>query len=48
LAAVPFIPRMLKKRRELRPKRRLSPRQLKRLILEHRISLRELSEHANS
>lgn len=47
-AAVPLIPRMLRKRRLLRSKRRLSPRQLRRLILENRISLRELSEHANS
>jgi hypothetical protein len=38
---------MLRKRRLLRDKRRLSPRQMRRLLLAHRISLRELSEQAN-
>jgi GT2 family glycosyltransferase len=43
-AALPMIPRMLRKRR--RVLRRLSARQVKDLILRHRISLKELSEQA--
>jgi len=41
--ALPLIPKMLWKRRALREKRRLNPRQLKRLLLSYRIPLRELS-----
>jgi hypothetical protein len=38
------LPKTFLKRRRLRPLRRLSPSQLRRLLLQHRISLRELSE----
>jgi hypothetical protein len=47
LSAIPLIPTMLRKRRALRPLRKLSPRQIRALLLAHRISLKELSEHAN-
>lgn len=46
LAALPWIPAMLRKRRCFRPKRRLTPSQLRSLLLRHRISLREISEQA--
>ncbi|MGH9593055.1 MAG: glycosyltransferase family 2 protein [Bryobacteraceae bacterium] len=46
VSAVPMIPAMLRKRRAFRPKRRLTPRQIRRLLKSHRISLRELSEQA--
>ena len=46
LSALPLIFSMLRKRRAFRPKRRLSPRQIRRLLLQHRISLREISEQA--
>ena len=46
-AALPLIPAMLRKRRALRPKRRLTGRQMRRLLLGFRIGLRELSESAN-
>jgi len=45
--AIPLIPTMLRKRRALRPKRRLTGRQIRRLLLANRIGLRELSESAN-
>ena len=45
--AVPLIPTMLHKRRALRPKRRLTGRQIRKLLLANRIGLRELSESAN-
>jgi GT2 family glycosyltransferase len=45
--AAPRIPAMLRKRRALRPKRRLTGRQIRRLLLANRIGLRELSESAN-
>jgi len=45
--AIPRIPAMLRKRRELRGKRRLTPRQIRKLLLANRIGLRELSESAN-
>jgi len=45
--AVPLIPPMLRKRRALRSKRRLTGRQIRRLLLANRIGLRELSESAN-
>jgi GT2 family glycosyltransferase len=47
-SAIPLIPAMLRKRRALRPLRRLSPRELRTLLLAHRIPLRELSQEANS
>jgi len=46
VSAVPLIPTMLRKRRAFRPKRRLSSRQIRRLLMFHRISLRALSEQA--
>ncbi|MCS7316282.1 MAG: glycosyltransferase family 2 protein [Bryobacterales bacterium] len=46
LAALPLIPRMLLKRHKLRRVRRLNDAQLKRLILQHRIRLSELTERA--
>jgi GT2 family glycosyltransferase len=46
VSAVPFIPTMLRKRRAFRDKRRLTARQIRRLLMFHRISLRELSEQA--
>ena len=45
--AVPRIPATLRKRRALREKRRLTGRQIRRLLMAHRIGLRELSESAN-
>jgi len=45
--AIPMIPAMLRKRRAFREKRRLTPSQIRKLLLEHRIPLRELSEQAN-
>jgi GT2 family glycosyltransferase len=41
--ALSLLPRMLRKRREIERIRKLSPRQVRRLILENGISLRELS-----
>jgi hypothetical protein len=38
---------MLHKRRAFGPKRRLNAMQIRRLLLAHRIGLRELSESAN-
>ncbi|HEY7337934.1 MAG TPA: glycosyltransferase family 2 protein [Bryobacteraceae bacterium] len=43
-SALPLIPRMLRKRRKLR--RRLTPRQIRKLLLHYRIPLKELSEEA--
>jgi hypothetical protein len=37
---------MLRKRREVDRIRKLTPRQVRRLILDHRIPLREISERA--
>jgi GT2 family glycosyltransferase len=45
--AFPRIPATLRKRRALREKRRLTGRQIRRLLLGNRIGLRELSESAN-
>ena len=45
--AVPRIPAMLRKRRALREKRRMTGRQIRKLLLANRIGLRELSESAN-
>ncbi|MEO8098428.1 MAG: glycosyltransferase family 2 protein [Acidobacteriota bacterium] len=47
LSALPMVPGMLRKRRALRPLRRLTPRQMRKLLLAHRIPLKELSEQAN-
>ncbi|MCS6954046.1 MAG: glycosyltransferase family 2 protein [Bryobacterales bacterium] len=46
LAALRLIPKMLAKRRQLRRIRKLTPRQLRRLLLAQRIPLRVLSEQA--
>lgn len=45
--SIPRIPATLRKRRALRPKRRLTSRQIRRLLLANRIGLKELSESAN-
>jgi GT2 family glycosyltransferase len=44
--AVPLLPRMLAKRREVERIRKLSPREVRQLIMEHRISLKELMRQA--
>jgi hypothetical protein len=41
--ALLLLPRMLRKRRDIEDIRKLSPRQVRELILENGISLRELS-----
>jgi GT2 family glycosyltransferase len=46
LSAIPLIPSMLRKRRAFRSKHRLTPRQIRSLLLRHRISLREISREA--
>jgi GT2 family glycosyltransferase len=46
ISAVPMIPSMLRKRRAFLPKHRLTARQIRRLLLQHRILLREISEQA--
>ena len=46
LLALPMIPSMLRKRRAFRSKRRLTPRQIRGLLLHYRIRLKELSEQA--
>jgi len=46
LAALLLLPRMLAKRRKLEKLRKLSPRQVRQLILRYRIPLRELTENA--
>ena len=43
LAALRLLPRMLRKRAEVRKLQRLSPREVRRLILSHRLSLREVA-----
>jgi len=43
ITAIPLIPSMLRKRRAFRSKRRLTSRQIRSLLLRHRISLREIS-----
>ena len=43
ISAIPLIPSMLQKRKAFRSKRRLTPWQIRRLLLRHRISLREIS-----
>jgi GT2 family glycosyltransferase len=46
LAALRMLPRILRKRREMRRIRKLTPRQVRELLLRHRIPLRTLSEGA--
>jgi GT2 family glycosyltransferase len=46
LSALPLIPSMIRKRRAFQSKHRLSPKQVRRLLLRYRIKLRDLSEHA--
>lgn len=46
LSALPMIPRMLRKRRSFRSKRRLSPMQVRKLLLYYRIPLKEISEQS--
>ena len=46
ITAIPLIPSMLRKRRAFRSKRWLTSRQIRSLLLEHRISLREISQEA--
>jgi GT2 family glycosyltransferase len=46
MSALPLIPSMLRKRRAFRPRHRLTPRQIRSLLLRHRITLREISEQA--
>ncbi|HET8547307.1 MAG TPA: glycosyltransferase, partial [Bryobacteraceae bacterium] len=47
LRALKMVPAMLRKRRALASKRRLTQKQLRELLLRHRISLRALAEQAN-
>ncbi len=47
LAALAMAPKTLRKRREVRRIARLTPRQVKALLLQYRIPLRELSERGN-
>jgi len=44
LEALAMLPRMLRKRREIRKIRKLTPRQVRQLLLRHRISLKELTQ----
>jgi GT2 family glycosyltransferase len=46
LSALPMIPSMVRKRRAFRSKHRLSPKQIRRLLLRFRIPLKDLSEHS--
>ncbi len=46
VTALPGIPRMLRKRRAFRGKHRLTALQIRRLLLRHRILLREISEES--
>ena len=46
LSALPLLPSMLRKRRALKRIRKLSPSEVRRLLLRYRISLKELSEQA--
>jgi GT2 family glycosyltransferase len=46
LAALALLPRMLAKRRDVDAIRKLSPHEVKRLILDHRISLKQLMRQA--
>ncbi len=46
LAALRLLPRMLRKRRQIAAIRRLSPKQVRQLLLRHRIPLKNLTENA--
>jgi GT2 family glycosyltransferase len=46
VTALPLIPRMLRKRGQFRKRHRLTPPQIRRLLLRHRITLRELSQQS--
>jgi GT2 family glycosyltransferase len=46
VSSLPLLPSMLRKRRAFRPRHRLTPWQIRRLLLRHRITLREISEQA--
>jgi hypothetical protein len=46
LAALRLLPRMLAKRRSIERIRKLSPREVRALILRHRIPLKQLTEQA--
>jgi GT2 family glycosyltransferase len=46
LSALPMIPSMIRKRRAFQSKHRLSPKQVRRLLLRFRIKLRDLSEQS--
>jgi GT2 family glycosyltransferase len=46
LSALPMVPSMLRKRRAFRPKHKLSPKQIRTLLLRYRIGLKELSENS--
>ncbi len=46
ITAIPLIPSMLRKRRAFQSKRRLTSRQIRSLLLKHRIPLREISREA--
>jgi GT2 family glycosyltransferase len=46
LSALPLLPKMLRKRRSIQRLRKLSPSDVRKLILSHRISLKELSQQA--
>lgn len=46
-SALPWIPAMWRKRRQFQP-RRLSPQQIHRILMRHRISLKEISEQTAS
>ena len=46
LSALRLLPRMFRKRRGLKRLRKLSPSQLRRLLLQHQIPLKELNEQA--
>ncbi len=44
--ALPLLPRMLAKRRDVERIRKLSPHEVRKLILDHRISLKQLMRQA--
>lgn len=46
IEALQMLPKMLAKRRQIRRIRRLTPRQIRQLLLSHRISLKALSQQA--
>jgi GT2 family glycosyltransferase len=47
LAALTLLPRFWRKRREINRIRELTPKQVRRLLMEYRISLKEISRQAN-